>query len=64
MTTLQYTGTLVIETCCDCNMKFGMDRQFYEEARDMGPKKPFYCPAGHEQWYSISRIKELEQTAF
>jgi hypothetical protein len=62
METMIYTSTLVIETCCNCNMKFGMDRQFYNECRDAGPNKVFYCPNGHRQWYSKGRIAELEQS--
>lgn len=45
-----YTGTLVIETCCTCQMKFGMDRQFNNLR--LNDHDMFYCPAGHPQHYT------------
>lgn len=58
--TLTYTGTLVVETCCECKMKFALDREFYNERRN--DHKLFFCPAGHQQFYSGKSDKEkLEQ---
>lgn len=48
--TMQYTGTLAIETCCNCGITFAMPQDFMARARrdhDLW----FYCPQGHRQHY-------------
>ena len=48
--TLQYTGKLVIETCCNCSIAFAMPDDLQERAlRDHSVT--FYCPRGHAQHY-------------
>ncbi len=44
------TTTFVPETCCNCGMQFAMTREVYEQRRK--DRQWFYCPAGHEQYYS------------
>lgn len=44
-----YTGTLVIEECCECHMDFGMTPSFQKARRD--DHRNFTCPAGHPQHY-------------
>lgn len=49
--TQAYTGTLVVETCCntDCLVPFGLSREMYEARRK--DRRTFYCPNGHGQHY-------------
>jgi len=37
-------------TCCNCRMPFGMSRAFYNARSN--DHKLFYCPAGHDQYFS------------
>lgn len=48
--TQTYIGTLVIETCANCGMAFGLDRDYYHKVKDS--HEAFYCPKGHSQYYS------------
>lgn len=59
-TTLTYTGTLVTEECYSCHIMFAMPADFQRRCRDAGRAMSFYCPLGHSQVYSVSRIVELE----
>lgn len=51
--------TYVTEKCCRCGVFFAMESQFHQQRRDHGAQ--FYCPNGHNQMYSKSRISELEE---
>lgn len=48
--TQTFVGTLVIETCCNCGIPFGIT----EEIRDrrLEDHESFYCPNGHGQRYT------------
>lgn len=47
-----FTQQLVIEICCheNCGIRFGMDADFIRQRRN--DHKYFFCPRGHEQYYS------------
>lgn len=49
MSTQTFTGTLVVQDCCNCGITFGVTRAF-DQAR-LSDKGSFYCPAGHSQVY-------------
>jgi hypothetical protein len=40
--------------CCDktCGVLFGMPDHVYDQAKEKGKDRPFYCPNGHQQWFS------------
>lgn len=65
--TMQYTGTLVIETCChdDCQMTFAMPQDFVTQKRR--DHKTWYCPRGHSHFYNgesdLERAKRLQRAA-
>ena len=48
--TMNYTGTLVVETCCNCGVHFGLPQDMQKRRRE--DRKTFYCPAGHAQHYT------------
>lgn len=49
--TMHYTGTLVLEECCNCGISFAMPSDFRSQClRDHS--KSFYCPSGHGQVFS------------
>jgi hypothetical protein len=50
MSTQTFIGTLVVQTCCNCGMAFGVE-QNYDAARREDHKN-FHCPAGHPQHYT------------
>lgn len=58
MSTQTFTGTLVVQDCCNCGMTFGVPREF-DRARH-SDKASFCCPRGHWQAYVG---KSDEQTA-
>lgn len=58
--TMTYTGTLVIEECCNCHVTFAMPADFQRQCRDAGPAMAFYCPAGHGQHYTVSEVRQLK----
>lgn len=46
---------LVTEQCCSCGVIFAMPKEFEQQCRrqpGVGTGKPFFCPAGHQQWYT------------
>ena len=55
-TILQYTGRLVIETCCNCAMSFAVPEDF--RARRLNDHATFYCPVGHRQYYYGKSVAE------
>jgi hypothetical protein len=54
----------VVEECCSCGVAFAMTRRFYDECRRRPIEQKFYCPNGHQQWYTgksdRERIAQLE----
>lgn len=59
-----YSGKIIIETCCNCGITFGMDKAFQQERLNTG--KNFYCPNGHSQHYTDSiaaKLKDAEKKA-
>lgn len=50
MSTQAYIGTLVVETCCNCGVRFGIDQEHNAEL--LRTRKFFFCPNGHEQYYA------------
>lgn len=57
--TQTYIGTLYVETCIDCGICFGMDKEFRQ--RRLDDHKLFYCPKGHSQYYSDkSDVEKLQ----
>ena len=50
MSTQTYIGALVVQTCCSCGIKFGVEDNYDAARRE--DHKSFYCPAGHAQHYT------------
>lgn len=48
--TQTYTGALIVQTCCNCGIVFGVDSE--TDKRRRNDHKSFYCPNGHSQFYS------------
>lgn len=46
------------EICCDCGVHFAMAEHFYTERSTNGGM--FYCPNGHPQHYTKTRVKILQ----
>lgn len=49
----------VVEYCCQCQIPFAMSKSFFERVKNKqrpggvyDPDFGFYCPAGHQQWYT------------
>ena len=60
MKILSGNSEYIIETCCACNMEFGMTKVFYEKR--LADKKNFFCPSGHSQYYvGETEEKRLER---
>ncbi len=57
--TLAYTGTLVVEECCECHVMFAMPADLRKRAIEAGPKMSFYCPLGHQQHYTGNETERL-----
>lgn len=50
MATMTYTGTLVVQECCNCGIWFAIPHGLNERAlRDHSVS--FWCPLGHRQHY-------------
>jgi hypothetical protein len=58
--TMQYTGTLVIETCCNCSITFAIPSDFRDRALK-NHSISFYCPLGHSQHF-IGETEEQKLT--
>jgi hypothetical protein len=54
----QLVEIVVLETCCNCGMTFGITQGFMDMRRNDG--EIFYCPNGHSQHYSHSIKSKLE----
>lgn len=48
--TLDIKLQFIVEECCSCGMAFAMTNEF--EQRRLNDHQWFYCPAGHQQYYS------------
>lgn len=48
--TMQYTGVLAVEICCNCGVSFAMPQDM--QTRRLNDHRDFYCPAGHPQHYT------------
>ena len=57
--TAKLSFELVTETCCSCGGVFAMPEDFARRRHEDG--KSFYCPAGHEQYYTKSTATMLMQ---
>ena len=50
------------EVCCNCGMQFAMPQDYQANRRTYG--QTFYCPNGHAQSYSKTRLQQaLEEAA-
>lgn len=58
--TMTYTGTLVIEECCNCHITFAIPADLQRRCIEVGPKMMFYCPVGHGQHYTSGEIQQLK----
>lgn len=56
---LQFAFDFQTITCCNCACTFAMSEAHYLRRRDDG--KAFWCPNGHEQFFSESTVKRLEK---
>jgi hypothetical protein len=54
--TLNVTETLSVIACCDCGVTFAMTSEF--ERRRRADHRLFYCPAGHEQYFTAKSAEE------
>lgn len=57
--TLNHTTKLFVLDCCTCGVAFGMPDSLDSEFRRNG--RYFYCPNGHQQYYSDSEEKRLKR---
>jgi|SRR5665213_714052 len=50
-------------SCCDrtCGVVFGMPTHIYEQAKEKGKDRSFYCPNGHVQWFAESEQDRLRK---
>ncbi len=53
MDTLTYTGTITLETCCQCGTAFGIEAGLQKKLVENS--KGFYCPNGHKQFYTSGK---------
>lgn len=59
MLTQIYTGELVVVTCGECGITFGMDQNFYDRKRK--DHSVWYCPNGHNRVYNAKTQLEKEK---
>lgn len=62
MSALPRTVMIMLEPvcCCVCGMWFGLDSTFRQRAGDDSDVW-FYCPQGHKQHFTVSKVIEREQ---
>ncbi len=63
-TVMEYTGTLVVHTCGECGIVFGMERSFYRRKKE--DHTVWFCPNGHNRVFmgtteSEKLKKEIEE---
>lgn len=51
---MEMTTEWGIETCCNCGMQFAVPKDVQTRWKEHGQR--FYCPNGHGQHYSKSRV--------
>lgn len=59
MNTITHVTTFGTESCYSCGVLFAMPADLQNKFRNFGGT--FYCPNGHGQVYSKSRLKNLEE---
>jgi hypothetical protein len=57
--TINYTETLSMETCCSCGVVFAMPGRLKQERLNNGGG--FYCPNGHGQHYTKTEVQKLKE---
>ena len=57
--TLTYTGTLVVQECCDCHTMFAMPQDLKRQASESA-EVWFWCPLGHKQHYATGETDKLK----
>lgn len=60
MSTMTYTGTLVIIECYKCHIVFAMPKDLQRRARQDNSVE-FWCPLGHGQVYATSEADRLRE---
>jgi hypothetical protein len=55
----QIVEVVVLETCCNCGITFGMTQGFKNMRNEDG--KSFFCPNGHSQYYTKSIATKLKE---
>lgn len=62
--TINHTEVLETEVCCNCGILFAMPQDFKQMLLSKPLVKKFYCPNGHEQWYTgkspEAKLREAE----
>jgi len=56
---LQFTQRVETICCCVCGVQFGMPESLMGKRRDDG--QSFWCPNGHPQSFTDSRVDRLEK---
>ena len=51
--------TIVKETCCNCGIVFGMEKEYQQQKLDSGDT--FCCPNGHKQHYAKSTVAKQRE---
>lgn len=53
--------TFTVTECCQCSMRWLHPASFERRARDEGRRLTMWCPAGHAQSYTISRLDQVRE---
>lgn len=53
--------SFLIETCCKCGVRFGLDYSTYKTAKELRGAFDFYCPHGHPQHYKPQQQIDEEE---
>lgn len=56
---INLTRTIVAVSCGVCHVLFGMEKAHHQRASDNGTH--FFCPNGHEIWYSETETGRLKR---
>ena len=59
--TLDTTVEIVLEECYSCGVIFGMTAATKRYYLDNAKKESFYCPNGHNQWYTGESREQAEK---
>lgn len=52
-----------VEECASCGVMFAVTQEFYAECLRRKRERPFYCPNGHQQWYTGKSDEQLRKEA-